>query len=304
MPSLAPRLRFPLQPLSRPARLWAAVLGAACAAALLLVATDARADDAEAQKPEAPYFFVASDDPSTDRLPLKSTEVEVRIAGVIADVTVTQRYRNEGQRAIEARYVFPGSTRAAVHAMQVRLGERLLVANIREKQRARIEYETAKKEGRTSALLEQHRPNVFEMNVANILPGDDVAVELHYTELLTPTDALYGFVFPSVVGPRYNSPRGAAVAEKWIATPYLRSGQTSNASFDLKLTLDMPVALREINSSSHEIEVTGDGTAHASVALKTGAAPDESAGLVARGHRLDGAGTRLRGGGPSDARRP
>ena len=98
MPSLAPRLRFPLQPLSRPARLWAAVLGAACAAALLLVATDARADDAEAQKPEAPYFFVASDDPSTDRLPLKSTEVEVRIAGVIADVTVTQRYRNEGQR--------------------------------------------------------------------------------------------------------------------------------------------------------------------------------------------------------------
>ena len=42
--------------------------------------------------------------------------------------------------------------------------------------------------------------------------GDEVAVELHYTELLTPTDARYGFVFPTVVGPRYNSPQGAAVA--------------------------------------------------------------------------------------------
>ena len=65
------------------------------------------------------------------------------------------------------------------------------------------------------------------MNVANILPGDDVAVELRYTELLTPTDALYGFVFPTVVGPRYNSPRGAAVAEKWISAPYLKAGEAS-----------------------------------------------------------------------------
>ncbi len=44
--------------------------------------------------------------------------MDVKISGVIADVTVTQTYRNEGQRAIEARYVFPGSTRAAVGALQ------------------------------------------------------------------------------------------------------------------------------------------------------------------------------------------
>ncbi len=62
-------------------------------------------------KTESPYFFVKSDDPSVDRLPLKGTEVSVRhSSGVIADVTVTQTYRNEGQRAIEAKYVFPGST--------------------------------------------------------------------------------------------------------------------------------------------------------------------------------------------------
>ena len=74
--------------------------------------------------------------------------------------------------------------------LNVRLGDRLLTAKIREKQQARIEYETAKQEGKTTALLEQHRPNVFQMNVANILPGDDVAVELRYTELLTPHDAV------------------------------------------------------------------------------------------------------------------
>ena len=38
----------------------------------------------------SPYFFVESDDPSLDRMPLESTEVEVGIAGVIAEVTVRQ----------------------------------------------------------------------------------------------------------------------------------------------------------------------------------------------------------------------
>jgi Ca-activated chloride channel homolog len=258
----------PVRPLTRRGRVMLCVAVSVFAALLLVAWSPAQADDSEARRAESPYFAVNSSEPGTDRLPLKATRVDVRIAGVIADVTVTQTYRNEGQRAIEARYVFPGSTQSAVYAMSVRLGGRLLTARIKEKQQARVEYETAKKEGKTSALLEQHRPNVFEMNVANILPGDDVAVELHYTELLTPTDAVYGFVFPTVVGPRYNSPQGAAVAEKWVATPYLRSGETANTTFDLQVTLDTPLAVREIGSSSHEIEVTGDGTAHASVALK------------------------------------
>ncbi|HUG25774.1 VIT and vWA domain-containing protein [Piscinibacter sp.] len=265
-----PLFRHPVRPLTETGRVLLCVALSLLAALMLMLSPPAHADDSEATKAESPYFFVHSDDPGTDRLPLKSTTVDVRIAGVIADVTVTQHYRNEGQRAIEARYVFPGSTRAAVHAMTVRLGDRLLTAKIKEKQAARIEYDTAKKEGKTSALLEQHRPNVFQMNVANILPGDEVAVELRYTELLTPHEAQYGFVFPTVVGPRYNSPRGEAAAQKWVATPYLPGGTPSPAAFDLKVTLDAPVALKEITSPSHDIGVSGAGTPQASVSLLRG----------------------------------
>ena len=259
--------RYPLRPLTNVGRVMLCIAMSLLAAVLMLVSPPTRADDSQAVKAQSPYFVVDSTDPSVDRLPLKSTSVDVRIAGVIADVTVTQHYRNEGQRPIEARYVFPGSTQAAVYAMSVRLGDRLLTAHIKEKQQARIEYDTAKKEGKTSALLEQERPNVFQMNVANILPGDDVAVELRYTELLTPTDAQYDFVFPTVVGPRYNSPQGAAVQEKWIATPYLREGVVPSASFDLKVSLDSPVAVKDVVSSSHEIEVEGLGTGHTRVTL-------------------------------------
>ena len=262
----------PMAPQSGFGRSIFAVLVAVLATAALLAWSPASADDSEAKKAESPYFHIASSDASTDRLPLKSTRVDVRIAGVIADVTVTQHYRNVGQRAIEARYVFPGSTSSAVYAMNVRLGERLLTAKIREKQQARIEYETAKQEGKTTALLEQHRPNVFEMNVANILPGDDVAVELRYTELLTPHDAVYGFVFPTVVGPRYNSPQGAAAGEKWLSTPYLKAGAPSETALQMKVTLDTPVPVKEIASSSHEVDIEGADGNHATVTVKPASA--------------------------------
>ncbi|MGC1172282.1 VIT and vWA domain-containing protein [Polaromonas sp.] len=262
--------------------LWLATAGAAVACFITLTLRPAHAQDRDApprQKTESPYFFVKSDEPGLDQLPLKATKVDVRISGVIADVTVTQHYRNEGQRAIEAKYVFPGSTKAAVYGMNVRLADRLITANIREKQQARIEYDSAKKEGKTAALLEQHLPNVFQMNVANIMPGDDVKVELRYTELLVPQSGNYQFVFPTVVGPRYNSPQSEQAQGKWVAKPYLPAGQPSATAFDIKVQLATPIGLKEVRSNSHSIDVQksqeagAEGSKTASVSLRPGSGP-------------------------------
>jgi Ca-activated chloride channel homolog len=262
-----PLFRYPVAPLTRTGRVVVCALIAIWAFLLTVAWSPAWADDAQAAKPEGPYFQIAGSDPSLDRLPLKSTQVDVRLAGVIANVTVTQRYKNEGQRPIEARYVFPGSTRAAVHAMQVRLGGRVLHAKIEEKQRARIQHEAAKREGKTSALLEQERPNVFQMNVANILPGDDVQVELRYTELVAPTEGQYEFVFPTVVGPRYHRPVAEGGSSSFPATPYLPEGEASPSAFALNLRFASPLPVSELRSPTHGIEVSGEGSAQAEVAL-------------------------------------
>ena len=50
----------------------------------------------------APYFFVQSDNPEVDALPLKATSAHVNIAGVIADVVVTQEYQNEGRKPLDS----------------------------------------------------------------------------------------------------------------------------------------------------------------------------------------------------------
>ena len=217
----------------------------------------------------SPYFFVKSDDSSVDQLPLKATSVAVSIAGVIADVKVTQVYKNTGQKPIEAIYVFPASTRAAVYGMKMTIGERTIVAEIRKREEARAAYEQAKQEGKSASLLEQQRPNVFQMNVANILPGDEIKTELQYTELITPSDGIYEFVYPTVVGPRYsNQPEAtAAPSEKWSQNPTLHQGERPSTTFDMGISLTTGVPVQEMTCSSHQVDIRYDNPSHARVTL-------------------------------------
>ncbi len=255
-------------------------------AALAALAIQSPATQAGESPPDdrslSPYFAVENGEPGVDSFPLKSTEVKVRVLGVIAEVVVTQRYTNEGTIPLEGRYVFPASTRAAVHAMNVRLGDRLITARIREKEIARAEYKNAKREGKTAVLLEQRRSNVFQMHVGNILPGDDVRVELSYTELLVPTDGIYRFVYPTVVGPRFNGAQGQEShrPEPWIATPHLREGIAPETKFALSVDLESPVPLVSIASPSHSLNVIGEGTREAHVDLQADGEPADSHDFV------------------------
>jgi len=157
----------------------------------------------------APYFIIqgsGDEGAAVERFPLKSTDVVTNINGLIAETYVTQIYVNEGEVPINASYVFPTSSGVSVHGMKMIIGNEMITAQIKEKEEAKVEYEEAKSEGKSASLMEQKRPNVFTMDVANIMPGDTVSIELHYTELLAPVENVYEFIFPTVVGPRYAPP--------------------------------------------------------------------------------------------------
>ena len=155
----------------------------------------------------APYIIILSGDPSVDRFPLKETSVTTDIDGIIAETYVVQTYANEGESPINASYVFPASDNVTIHGMRMIIGDNIVTAKIKEKEEAKEDFEEAKSEGKSASLLEQQRPNVFTMDIANIMPGDNVRIELHYTELVEPEENIYQFVFPTVVGPRYASPQ-------------------------------------------------------------------------------------------------
>jgi len=237
----------------------------------------------------SPYFFVRSGDPSLDRLPLKSTSASVRIAGVIADVQVTQLYKNEGKKPIEAVYVFPASTRAAVHGMKMTIGGRVVEARIRKRDEARRDYEKARDEGKTASLLEQQRPNVFQMNVANIMPGDEVRVEMRYTELIVPSARVYEFVYPAVVGPRYSNrtAQEAPPSEHWVQNPYLRQGEAPTYAFGISVELSAGLPIRELACPSHRVKTVYGSPSTATVSLDPSETHGGNRDYVLR-YRLDG----------------
>ncbi len=224
--------------------------------ACFLVAGVAQADPQQGDRTLSPYFVVKGADPNVDSLPLKKTSAEVEIAGVIANVRVTQEYRNDSKTTLEAIYVFPAGTRAAVHAMRMRVGTRLIEAQINSKKKAREKYEKAKKAGKTASLLEQKRPNVFQMKVANILPGDVIKVEMDYAEQIVPEEGLYTFVYPTVVGPRYSESKKTEQGEQWIETPYTKAKAPASYEWDLSARVHAGVKLAKVSSTSHPIRTT------------------------------------------------
>lgn len=233
----------------------------------------------DGNKTLAPYFVVGNAEPGVDALPLKATRVDVKVSGVIADVRVVQTYRNEGAVPIEARYVFPASTRAAVYTLRMRVDDRVVDAEIREKQQARREFDAARREGKRASLLEQHRPNVFQMSIANVMPGETIAVDLRYTETIVPDEGVYRFVFPTVAGPRYNggtqadgTPTESRRSEGWIAQPTLRKGEAAKHTFALNATLIAPFPIKAVGSPSHPFAIEGAGTPRASAKLEADAA--------------------------------
>ena len=257
--------------------------------ALLSGANVAPAEEKTDTHTLSPYFFVENGDAETDRLPLLGTEVHVHIAGVIAEVTVRQSYKNEGTRPIHAHYIFPASTRAAVHGLTMTIGEERIYAKIKEREEARKEFVAAQEAGKNAALLEEQRPNVFTMDVANIIPGQQIDVELSYSELLIPTAGVYEFVYPTVVGPRYSTlqQKDATAADEWIAAPYTREKEPPRTSFRLSGTVTAGMPIRELASPSHAIHPQWQDVSHVQFSLDTAEETGGNRDFVLR-FRLDG----------------
>lgn len=239
-----------------------------------------------AERSLSPFLYVAGGDADTERLPLKETSADVSIAGVIARVRVHQVFANTRGQPIDAVYVFPASTRAAVHGMRMRVGERTVEAKIDRRAAARAAYEQARASGQRASLLEQERPNVFSMNVANLMPGDRIEVELDYSELLVPEDATYEFVYPAVVGPRYAG--GADPAkDRWTATPHLTAAAAEPYRFDVRVHLETGIPIKDLGSPSHRIGVVYASPSSVDVSLDRRGDPIGNRDYVLR-YRLAG----------------
>jgi Ca-activated chloride channel family protein len=203
-------------------------------------------------------------------LPLKHTDVRAQVVAFIATVNVTQIYENPYDTKIEAVYVFPLPETAAVTDFIMTIGVRHIRGVIREREEATRIYEEAKGRGYVASLLTQERPNIFTQKVANIEPGNTINVEVTYFNPLRYDDGEYEFVFPMVVGPRFNPPGytegvGAVAMGKHGSSgqrtevQYLPPGKRSGHDISLSVDIDAGVQIEDIYSHTHAVEVNRQG---------------------------------------------
>lgn len=180
------------------------------------------------------------------------SEIALTIRGVLARGLVKQRFENTGKQCIEAVYVFPLSDGAAVDAMRMRVGNRVIDGEIHEKQEAAQVYEQAKSEGKRASLLEQHRPNLFTVSVASIAPGETIEIEIEFQEIVQFDSGRFSLRLPLAIGPRY-TPQ-ASNGAPFPRIQYKMPGDKRDNPVELTIDLDGGVPLGTVLSPTHPLE--------------------------------------------------
>jgi Ca-activated chloride channel family protein len=185
----------------------------------LLTAAEVTADPTE----ETGFGALAT---SRGNLPLDQLDVRAAVTGLSARTELTQGFRNPFDEPLEATYVFPLPSRAAVTALRMEADDRVVEGELKERAEARAAYDRALDEGKRASIAEEERPGVFTMRVGNILPGERVTVRLSLVGQLPYADGEAEFRFPLVVAPRYHpgaplpgSPVGSGTAPDTEAVP-------------------------------------------------------------------------------------
>jgi Ca-activated chloride channel family protein len=213
--------------------------------------------------------------PSAQAQPLEavrqSTSMRVQVTGNVARVRVTQTFTNQSDAWVEGLYVFPLPDGCAVDELQMQIGERRIVGDIKEREAAHASYELAKAEGRHASLVDQERPNMFTTAVANIGPGSAVTVEIAYLESVPFRDGRYTLNLPLAITPRYtpgaplepaaplaaDAARAVNVLFATTATPERVTAPAQQVAIQIDLAAGF--ALASVRSLNHPVTISTAG---------------------------------------------
>ncbi|MEM9725181.1 MAG: marine proteobacterial sortase target protein [Pseudomonadota bacterium] len=240
--------------------------------------------------------------------PLVKSDYDVAIAGPLARTVVTQRFTNPATVFVEGKYVFPLPEDSAVDTLRMRVGGRLIEGEIKEREEAKVIYETARAEGFVASLVEQERPNMFTTSVANIGPGESVVIQIEYQQTLAPRDGVFGLRLPLVVAPRFTpDPQPTLVKfgpEGWFVeqsdptpdrervTPPVVDPRSEPAGslrnpVDIRIDLQAGFPLGPVQSLYHRVAVSPAGTTGARIQLEGPAPADRDFFLSWRPEKIE-----------------
>jgi len=226
------------------------------------------------------------------KAPELAMNVHISIDGMIVRAGFTQDFTNPFDQWLEGTYVFPLPETAAVCKFRMTVGNRAIEGIIKEKKEAKQIYEEAKASGKKAALLEQDRPNIFTVSVANIPPREKITVELEYQQALEPENGDYELRFPLVITPRYDPslknqpvvltsdnyvPQGASpddhIPRFFNLEPFFGGGKGKRNPVEITIDLEAGFPIRAVASLYHAMDAEMRGTDSCTLKLASGPVP-------------------------------
>ena len=193
-------------------------------------------------------------------VPLVGVVARAEIRDYGCRLVLSQRFRNDEDRPIEAVYKFPLDEGAAVCGFEVEIDGRRITGRVEEREKAFETYDEAMAAGHGAYLLDEERADVFTVSVGNLPPGKEAVLRLTtVSELLLEGDAIR-FTLPTTIAPRYAPAEdqkgvGESEAER-VNPPY-----ALHVPYGLTLEVDVRTStpVRSVESPSHPVAVTIEG---------------------------------------------
>ncbi|XP_069768799.1 von Willebrand factor A domain-containing protein 5A-like [Narcine bancroftii] len=181
-------------------------------------------------------------------VPLKSISVKVEVKGFVANVSASLEYQNNEPNPLEAIFVFPMDSDSAVYNFQAVVDEKTIVAEIKEKEQAKDDYDDAISSGQQAFLFleDESSSDIFTCCVGNLPPGQSASVSFSLVqELELEAEGIVRFTLPTVLNPRY-TPAGVE-GPKILKV----SGPKSSAPYTLSLDAEFhsPLGISRVQSN-------------------------------------------------------
>ncbi len=184
---------------------------------------------------------------------LQSVHVEGQADGLLASMSIRQRYCNQSGAKLEVVYTFPLAYGAVLLGMDVTLGGRRLHGAVVKKIEASERYEKALEEGDTPVLAEQSAPGLYTVNLGNIEPGEELLVEFRYAQLLCFDNGQLRLAIPCVIAERYGHEHlHGGLARHQSAAP----STLAEYPFSLHILLRGQLAGGKVSCPSHACLIT------------------------------------------------
>lgn len=193
--------------------------------------------------------------PDGRALPLVATHLRAEAGGGIVRFVLEQTFANVQDETLHVTYRMPLPADGAVSGYAFQIGMRTVTGRVDAKDAARALFEQAIADGRTAAILEQARADVFTQEIGNIPPREAVVARITVdAPLAWLPEGAWELRFPTVIGPRYDAPPE-------IAVQIAGRGVGARMKLDLRVT-DSTTAGggAPVVSPTHPLRPTGQGT--------------------------------------------